>query len=349
MKIADLRALLANASTDDLLKILSELYKRIPKSLKEAPVDGVDIAIKAILSHQDIGKKAQKTKTIDFDSLHDQITTFLDYADEGYYISPNRVVPKAQRSKWRFLVMGFIKDIQKIGLNDENYDNSNSDLLSLYTTLCKGCGFYIFRTEDPFASINLPQTDFYQMLCSRFFAKGFDDENIGALIECCTVVNIDRVSLYSELLSILIDHIVDKDDIIYTINFIKDNEENIARGSVAYSQQSSVFSDYSERENHDHLAALAMGLYFKIGEYDKGCEYYWDTCEKYNVNVYPNRKPGQIKEVLFYCLLKFVSYFSDDKNLWIKYYEKYSKEYAHDVEPRESLVQEYQELKQELS
>ena len=123
MKIADLRALLANASTDDLLKILSELYKRIPKSLKEAPVDGVDIAIKAILSHQDIGKKAQKSKTIDFDSLHDQITTFLDYADEGYYISPNRVVPKAQRSKWRFLVMGFIKDIQKIGLNDENYEN----------------------------------------------------------------------------------------------------------------------------------------------------------------------------------------------------------------------------------
>ena len=38
---------------------------------------------------------------------------FLDCAKAGYYSSPNKVIPKKERSNWRFKVKRYYKELTK--------------------------------------------------------------------------------------------------------------------------------------------------------------------------------------------------------------------------------------------
>ena len=52
MKVADLRKMLKDAGSEELIKIISELYRHIPKALKENDDEGIDQIIQKILSQQ---------------------------------------------------------------------------------------------------------------------------------------------------------------------------------------------------------------------------------------------------------------------------------------------------------
>lgn len=351
MKINEFRSLLANASSEDLIKVASEIYKALPKSLKGDSDYGIDAKIKMIIEHQDASKVAPKVERIDYESLHDEINTFTENAYDYNYIKQNRVVPKAQRSKWRFLVMRFIKDLQKIPSDDENYKDSILDLIELYKTLSYGCSFYIFKTDDPFASIGKAQFEYYEIICSRIFVNGFNKELLSEAIDAASMVSLDRVTLHIILIKILMEYIKERDDILYTIKTacemidkIKDELGDEPRHSFIISEEHILYDQ--KKMGIESIAALVMGLYMKLAEYDTGCEYYWKTCENLGINVNIDRDTKEKdKEILFYCLLDRLSSMSDNDLLWVRIYEKYRDQ----VDPRVTLVKKYEELKKSLS
>ena len=335
MKVNELLGLLSKVPYEDLFKVAVELYKSLPKAVKDDQTGGIDVKIKMILTHQEKTEVHVKKQIVDYDSLHDEIDTFIENAYDDNYIKPNRKISKAQRSKWRFVVMRFVKELQNILPDDSNYDDSNVDLINIFKVLSYGCGYYIFTTDDPFASISKKQIDFYKIICSRIFAKGVDREMIPDMIALSSSVNLDRHTLHTYLINIFLEYINQKDDILYTIKTateIIDEHKNVSPGN------------YDKLKELENIAIIVMGLYFKMSEFDMGCEYYWKTCEKYKINIaiYSEDKN---KEVVFYCLLQYISNFNDSKSLWVKYYEKY----VNGITPRDSLVNKYNELKESLS
>ena len=341
MKITDFRKLLTGLNQQDINKIATELYKRIPKSSKEG-YDGVDYIIRSITEHQTENKNIQ---TVDFRSLHDEIDTFLSNANEGYYLKPNRIVSKTERSRWRFAVMHFVKELQKISNTSEDYNDSNIDLLSIYDILSRSCGYYVFRSQDPFAAIGKTQSEYYKILCQRIFYRDLDQNHLPTMIDNATKIYLDRRTLHIFLIKTLISYINTKEDILNTITITEEKVENArpepSRDAwfVDESMMMYEFKDYIK-----NLASLVMGLYFKLNEYEKGCQYYWNICNKFEIDVYKNREPQDRKEILFYCLLGLVSSFTDDNKIWIATYDKYKK----GTEPRQDLVKKYEEIKNSL-
>lgn len=101
MKVQELRQIISSADRVLLEKAFVETYKQLTKSQKEE----ADVLIQAVLSG-DMEKTKKKKETVNFEDLEKQILTFIGNAKEGNYFAPNRVIPKSQRPKWRFLSSG---------------------------------------------------------------------------------------------------------------------------------------------------------------------------------------------------------------------------------------------------
>ncbi len=112
MKVQELRNLLSASEREHVEKAFVESYKQLRKMQKEE----IDPILIDILK----GKAAEKKKTaanLSFEDLEQQITVFLENAYAQNYLAPNRIIPKNQRPKWRFLVKNFIKELEKIPRN----------------------------------------------------------------------------------------------------------------------------------------------------------------------------------------------------------------------------------------
>ena len=148
MKIQELRQMLSSAERSRVEKAFVESYKQLKKYQKEE----ADILIRDILSGQSEKSGVKKEKQ-SFAELEAQIETFLENAKAGNYYAPNRVIPKSQRPKWRFLVKGYIKELEKIVPGSEHYERTSVLLREIYALLCEACNYYLFSTEDAFRSV----------------------------------------------------------------------------------------------------------------------------------------------------------------------------------------------------
>ena len=196
MKIQEFRDRIKAADRTALEKIAADLYRRIPKKTKE---DELDETIEAIIKGGDVPKVTSKNVAIPFPDLERDIRTFLSHVDANYYWEPNRVVPKAQRSKWRFTVMRFLKQLDAIPAEDENAEAAAHLYLEIYNRLTYGCGYYIFPTEDPFRAIGRRQGNFYSIMVAKYFSTGFTDEKILDMLRAATCTMLDRETLHCEL------------------------------------------------------------------------------------------------------------------------------------------------------
>jgi len=109
MKIKELRSLLANYEPGDLRLIIAELYKCIPKKLREER--GIDEILTNPHGARVRRGRRGKSQVADLDDLGDQIEQFLDDAYNQRYFAPNRFVSKRDRPKWRFMVKRFVRDL----------------------------------------------------------------------------------------------------------------------------------------------------------------------------------------------------------------------------------------------
>ena len=99
--------------------------------------------------------KSSKKDDLDFDSVADEASTFIDYALRQYYFAPNMYVPKRERPKWRFIAKRLYRNIVPCAADPENLEEAADLVEELYSLLCKAYGVYLFSTEDPFPSVGI--------------------------------------------------------------------------------------------------------------------------------------------------------------------------------------------------
>ena len=297
----------------------------LPKSKKEEDADPL---IEDIISGKVAEKKSKVNEALDFDALKAEINEFLEHVDLELYITPNRTVPKSKRSKWRFEVKNFVKMLNTVPTEGVNGEESAKLLRQLYKRLAHGCGYCIFPSDDPFQSIGIRQPEFYEMLVKRTFATGFTDENIKNMLIEATTVFTDRNSLYSELETIYASSLATSDLKYKALGFIKEFVEKYEE-ELQNNKRNHFFDSYRVRFCIEELCETMLIISIMLYEPENAVEYYWQHVLEWD------------DEVKLYKILDTIHTFGDEQ-LWIQVYEDGLKK---NIEPRDSLKKQYQELK----
>lgn len=184
MLVSELRELLKNYKEEDLRLIISEMYKSMPKKLREDK--DIDTMLKDVHTYMSIGKiERTRNRQVDVNDLKQEIEQFIDYAYKQYYFAPNSFVHKKERPKWRFKVKAFIKDLQGVPVEGEDGRTATDLLKKLYEMLSYVCDYYIFNTDNPFRSIGIEQIVLLDTVISRILEQGLNEENVKSVV-CAT-------------------------------------------------------------------------------------------------------------------------------------------------------------------
>ena len=111
MKVNELREIIKKYKKEEQEKIIVELYKRIPKEKKE------EYSIDEFIKNLDVKVEKEDTQ-ISIESLEKEVTYFLQCASNELYAIPNKIIPKNERSKWRFKVKTFYKQLNSFAPRD---------------------------------------------------------------------------------------------------------------------------------------------------------------------------------------------------------------------------------------
>lgn len=289
MKVAELRKKLARLSKDEISMLAVELYKIIPKAKKE------DYGLDDLINNPTIKKKRKKKKQkyTPLSEIKRDIPEFIKNAETQNYIAPNRNIPKRERSKWRFKVMRWYKELINTRRADADVKTQAKLLSDLYEVLCKACGYYLFSTDDPFRSVQIEQHEFYKsvlLLIEQSEGKaGVTDRGIPLMINN----DLDRETLYSTLGAVYLSFLTTPDlktrAIENTVKLIKETnfDPNKKEKTNIYIWQSD--KDYRKEYKNNELAKLGFRLYCSLYDTEEAIrffkEYYWHNEEEVKIYV----------------------------------------------------------------
>lgn len=320
MKVQELRKMLGSAERSRVEKAFVESYKQLKKYQKEE----ADILIRDILSGQSEKSGVKKEKQ-SFAELEAQIKTFLENAKAGNYYAPNRVIPKSQRSKWRFLVKGYIKELGKIVPDSEHYERATVLLREIYALLCEACNYYLFSTKDAFRSVGWQQDELFHLLVSKTFGSGFSKDNVAEMTVMACTGGLSRESLYYEQQAVLLSELKTSDVKHMAMETIK--EEVQERKEKLSGVGKFDHQRYYLEEEINNFCDLFLMLSISLAETEPGVKYYFKN----------SIKPQ--KEIVLYRALEAADILGDDK-AWIEIY-KYG--LSKKIKPRDELTRKYRE------
>ena len=240
MLVKDLRKTLEKYDKKEMTDIVVELYKRLPKKVKE------DYDIDKFI--EDINNKTKKEeKKVSFDDLCSEMRYFLDCAKAGFYSSPNKVVPKKERSNWRFKAKRYYKELTKTIPTTDIGVKSTKLLIELYELVSRGTNTLVFTNWDTFSALGVSQTEYFDMLLKRVLSTGESK---------LTAIN-------------LLDETVIK---------VKEKIKSLGKKYNYHDMY------YLEEENNLYVETVTR-LYFSSFEVDKGIKYYQKNYIHYNSEV----------------------------------------------------------------
>lgn len=324
MKVQELKNLMSASDREHLEKAFAESYKKLRKAQKEE----IDPLLTAILEGKTIDKKKTEVR-MDFGQLEQEIIDFIENAYAQNYFAPNRIIPKSQRSKWRFMVKNFIKELDKIPLESEEYPRAVKLLTDLYRLLCEACKVYLFSTDDPFRSIGWEQPDLFEMVVKKTFAPGYTREDISRLLQYAATGGLSTESLYVIQEAVLLGELKTNDvKNIAVEEAMKLVEDRAGKLAIAKNYNSKYVLENAVNE----LCGMILMLRIGLGETKEGVEYYFKNSKEYD------------KPAMLHGALERIDLLDDDA-LWIKVYEYGVKK---KIKPWEDLKQEYDERKARL-
>lgn len=321
MKVQELRNMIKEADRELLEKAFAECYKQFTKKQKEE----VDQIISNVLEGKE-EKNVKKSEAVDFHELEAQITEFLSNAYAQNYFAPNRIIPKSQRPKWRFMVKNYIKELEKIPIENENYVQSAKLMTDLYHLLCSACNYYLFSTDDPFRSVGWEQPELFQLVVKKNFGLGYSREKIAALLMDAVSGGLSREALHILQEMVLVAELKTSDVKYMAIEEAQKLIEE--RKSKLKSLKKYDNKRYYLEEEINNLCEIILLTAIELAEIASGIEYYFQNCERND------------KEITLYCALDIVEWAENDA-LWIQVYE-YG--IGKKIKPRDSLVRKYKEL-----
>lgn len=322
MKLTELRPLMKNADRAQLEKAFSECYKMLKKQQKEE----ADPVLLAVLQGREPAKTVREQR-VNFPELENEIITFLDNAYAGNYFAPNRTIPKSQRSKWRFKVKTFIKDLDKIDVNDQNYMHGVKLLTDIYRLMCAACTVYYFSTEDAFASIGWEQSQLFDMVVRKNLARGYMGVEFSDLLELAVDKGLSRESLSIAQEMVLFSYLKTEEErkraMAAAHKLIEKKKSEFIGCKVSDSRRFYI------KESINELRGFLLMLAARENEMEAELENYFSNVDMLN------------REVALYCALERMRCLDDNEN-WIKVYEYGIKQ---KIVPRDFLQKEYEERK----
>lgn len=325
MKIAEVRALLGKYSREQLEQIVAEMYKSIPKKVKtDKDIDGILTNPGGAARR----KKAEKSLP-DIAEMQMDIDTFIEDARESRYCSPNNVVPKKERSKWRFKVKRWYKDLQSLAANREHTEKAAQLLEKLYGLLCYACDYTTFTAYDPFESIGITQSEFFRTILAvkrRFQGtKAFSEEAVALIVS----KSLNRYTLKEELMRVALEFMETPDSIQLTIDACEEGLEE-EKANPTPPENSWSDSDFTSKRIMNDYTEMALRCHSALKSIDRGIELFQNHYRHWD----PEVKLYKLTRILAEC---------GQPEVFLREYDKAKKA---GVKPRKRLVDLHKTVKE---
>lgn len=277
MLIAELRELLKKYNEEDLRLLVSEMYKSIPKKIREDK--DVDVLLQDVRAYMRIGKsEGKQDQPADVNRLTSEIELFIDYAYNQYYFAPNQFVHKKERPKWRFKVKAYIKELQGVSVDTIEGRVATNLLQKLYEMLSYACGYYLFNTDNPFNSVGIEQGTFLDTVIKRKLGSGINIniEEIKSSIELVINSEVDRETLHTFLIQILVMNLKSADYKAIAIEQCKLLKKELDKPQPSPSKKSYDYdsSKYKKNEKINNLVEMVFRINMELCEYDEAINYF---------------------------------------------------------------------------
>lgn len=321
MLVKDLRKTLEKYDKKEMTDIVVELYKRLPKKVKE------DYDIDKFI--EDINNKTKKEeKKVSFDDLCSEMRYFLDCAKAGFYSSPNKVVPKKERSNWRFKAKRYYKELIKTIPTTDIGVKSTKLLIELYELVSRGTNTLVFTNWDTFRALGVSQTEYFDMLLKRVLSTGESINNIKVCIDLLDNCK-DPDVLDEFLINIFIDNLRTEESKLTAINLLDEKVVEVKEKIRSLGKKYNHYDMYYLEEDNNLYVETVTRLYFSSFEADEGIKYYQKNYIHYN---------SEVKEYILLEILRELELYED----WITEYERASKK----IKLREELTKDYEKIKE---
>lgn len=320
MLVSELKKELEKYSSKEKDKIIVELYKRIPKKVKEDyEIDNMIINLK-----ENIQTKLQK-ETMSFEQLEAEINYFLTCARNGLYASPNRVISKPERSKWRFKVKKYYKELTNIDPNTENGKKATDLLRQIYLILSIGSNYLTFSNWETFQAVQISQPEFFETVANRKLMIEVSKQSLEYCVDLLDVVKSPYI-LFEDLIFAFLNCLKTSDMKYVAVLLIEEKIKYYKEKLVEIKKAKKDTYDTTEKINDFTLAGVY--IYFSLNEIEAGIKFF----HKYHSHF--------DKEVNEYILLEIIEFFGLDEE-WIKEYEKHLGK----IDYRDGLKEKYIEKK----
>ena len=329
MKVSELREKIKYREKEELQALVVEMYKLIPKGVKEDK--GIDALIDNPTLFKAMHKKAQaEPQNIDFNQLDKEITQFIQYAEAQYYIAPNRIVPKKERSNWRFTAKRLVDQVTTLSSQPEYEKECTALLEKLYVLFCYASGHYVFASEEPFETLKIPQESFFKRVALLKKQTEEPEKWIREMLLLIIDNGLDYVTtsnVLMETLSELLTNAPLKERTVQICkDLIKERKHKLA-GAHASKQRNFI---YREEEKIEKLIVMIFINQSALGEYEEA------------VNYYKQHYSAIRDEVKLYILLSLIEKYQGPQN-WMK---EYDEAVENGTDPRAALKKMYQHIKE---
>jgi hypothetical protein len=317
MKVAELKKALQPHGRIQLERIVVELYKTIPKSIREE--QGID----ALILNPDSAKRERKAPVQpDIEAIRYELEEFLSNAYAQHYFAPNSVVPKRERPRWRFIARRLFKELCEAGEKPEQTAVAAELLQRLYVMLCHSCSEVLFNGYDSFESVGVPQADFFVAVLMgnrkieqpRMFVRNS--------ILLALTNSLNRYTLYDELLDIILSFLETADLKEMAIEICDNLRDEAAAGRLKMSGPGAgSFGWVRDEVFVRNLAILGWRCYMALDLADEAIRYFRTHFAEKN------------PEIVLFVLLQMIE--RDRRwDLWLRIYQE-----AVDsgIRPRENL------------
>lgn len=270
-------------------------------------------------------KKLVKQEEGSLTDLFVEIQDFLQDAYHGFYIAPNRIVPKKERPKWRFKVKRYLKILFEVPSDHPYFSQIVILIHEIYKVLSYGCGVYVFSSDDPFASVGIAQEDLYEEYIKRQIQLPITEETIREMVNGATHCYLSRECLHEMLYSVLNFHIqkLEYRDMVkaYGQKFIESQKKFISsleRYDDRLYEATSLLNEMND-----------VVFIFQHGSFEAALPYYFQNSHE------------REQEITLYKVLMLTEIFFSKKE-WIEAYEYGLKL---NIEPRQKLKDKYKKYK----
>ena len=327
MKIAELKNHLANHSEEQLRLAITEIYKAIPKAIKESKdIDSIIVNPDKFIEGKK--KSIKRSQIPDIELLKIDVDTFIEFAMNQFYYVPNQFVSKKERPKWRFAVKRFYKELFLSSQNETDLVPATELLEKLYNLMCYSCRYVIFSSYDSFESIGIEQKDFFSRVL--FLKYQFEPKRtfIRNALNLMNNNSLNRYTLYSTLIEVILSFLKSTDMLEMAI------EENSKLLQIEKEKQifksNDNYSKYDKEQKINNLAEFGFFCYVKLFEMDKAVEFFKQNCVESS------------DEIALYVLLNLL-FSLNQKDIFLREYENAIKD---GVKPRGELAKMYKFTKE---